>query len=191
MRDQAKNEEELLLSLKNGNSRALSELYNSYADQLYFFILKTAKSPDLAEDVLQDVFIKIWEARSFIDHTKPVKPYLYTIARRHLINLLKRASHEVAIIEEIKRYTPFSENYTDLHLDYSESNSVLKEAIDQLAPRAKEVFVRCKMEGLSYKQVADQLGITEGTVNSQMVKATKVIKRYFSLRYLLLIIMQL
>lgn len=180
-----KREEELLISLKSGNNTALSVLYNSYVDQLYFFILKTAKSPALAEDVIQDVFIKIWDARAFIDPAKPFKPYLYTIARRHLINLLKRASHEVEIIEEIKKYSPFSENATDLQLDYSESNDLLKSAINQLAPRSREVFLRCKMEGFTYRQVASQLGITEGTVNSQVVKATKSIKRYFSLHYII------
>ncbi len=181
-------EKKLLLSLKNGDSNALSSLYDLYVDQLYFFVLKTAKSPELAEDVLQDVFIKIWENRSSIDPTKTVKPYLYTVARRHLLNLLKRASHEKVIIDKIKQYTPLSERSTDIQLDFAETNTILNDALDQLGPRSRAVFVLCKLEGLTYKQVADQMGIAEGTVNSQVVKATKSIKKYFNLRELLLIL---
>lgn len=179
---------ELLRSLKNGDDLALSKLYEIHVQQLYYFVLKTAKSPELTEDVLQDVFIKLWENRSLIDPTKSLKPYLYTIARRHLLNLLKRASHEIHIVEEIRKYTPFSENVTDLQTEFSESQTILDDALNQLSPRLREVFVLCKLEGYSYKQVASQLGITEGTVNSQVVKATKSVKKYLTTRDLLLLI---
>jgi len=181
-------EKELLLSLKNGNNAALSELYNLHVQQLYLFVLKTAKSPDLAEDIIHDVFIKLWESRSSIEHTKPLKPYLYTIARRHLLNLLKRASHESKIVEEIRIHTSISEDTTALQTEYNESNNLIHEALNQLAPRAREVFMRCKLEGFSYKQVADQMNITEGTVNSQVVKATKSIRRFLSLREMIIIV---
>ncbi|WP_160166633.1 RNA polymerase sigma factor [Arcticibacter svalbardensis] len=182
-------EEKRLVLLKSGNISAFSEIYKTYVDQLYFFILKTAKSPNLTDDVVQDTFVKIWEYRSLIDPTKPFKPFLYTVARRHLLNVLKRASHESVIVEEIKRHTIFSENVTDLQTEYSECRGLLDEAINQLAPRSREVFVRCKIDGFSYKEVAEELGISEGTVNSQIVKATKSIKRFFSLRELLIIIL--
>lgn len=175
-------ENKILLSLIEGEEWALDKLYLKHVQSLYAFVLKTAKSPSLSEDVVQDVFVKIWENRSQIDPDKPFKPYLYTIARNHLLNLLKRAQHETVILQEIKRYTPFAENVTDLATEYKESHTILQHALNQLGPKCREVFVRCKLDGLSYKKVAEEMGITEGTVNSQIVKATKAIKKHFSVR---------
>jgi RNA polymerase sigma-70 factor (ECF subfamily) len=183
-----KSEEDVLHSLKQGDASALSELYNTHVDQLYGFVLKIAKSPTLTDDVVQDTFIRIWESRHKIDTSKPFKPLLYTIARRHLLNLIRRASHEQVIVAEIKGYTVFSENVTDLQTDFAESNSLLNDAIRSLSPRLREVFIRCKIDGHSYKEVANEFGISEGTVNSQIVKATKSIRKFFQSRSLNILI---
>ncbi|PRY49212.1 RNA polymerase sigma-70 factor (ECF subfamily) [Arcticibacter pallidicorallinus] len=175
-------EEDVLHSLKQGNVSALSNLYKIHVDQLYGFVLKIAKSPTLADDVVQDTFIRIWESRHNIDTSKPFKPLLYTVARRHLLNLLRRASHEQVIVSEIKQYTTFSENVTDLQTEFLESNNILNDAIRSLSPRMRDVFVRCKIDGYSYKEVANEFGISEGTVNSQIVKATKSVRKFFQTR---------
>ncbi len=175
-------ENELVSFLREGNEDALKLLYDNHVRKLHYFILRTAKSQQLAEDVVQDVFIKIWENRLQIDPEQPFKTYLYTIAKRHLLNLLKRVQHEADILDEIRKYTIPLENTTELHIEYSESNGILNEAISKLPPQCREVFIRCKMQGHSYKQVAAQLGITEGTVNGQMVKALRSIKEYITFK---------
>lgn len=182
-------EHDLVRLLKQDDTRALSRLYYLHVKQLQYFILKAAKSPFFAEDIVHDTFVKIWENRQNIDPDQPFKPYLYTIAKRHLLNLLKRARHESSIMEEIKKHTLESENSTELSLDYSESNFIFKEAIKCLPDRCREVFVRCRMQGLTYKQVADELGIAESTVNNQMVKALKSIREFITFRNALLVIL--
>lgn len=182
-------EGELIILLKQDDTHALSRLYYNHVKQLQYFILKAAKSPFLVEDIVHDTFVKIWENRDNIDPNQPFKPYLYTIAKRHLINLLKRARHESSIMEEIKKYALETENSTELLLDYSESNFIFKEAVKCLPERCREVFVRCRMQGLTYKQAADELGIAESTVNNQMVKALKSIREFITLRNALLVIL--
>ncbi|KAA8477177.1 RNA polymerase sigma-70 factor (ECF subfamily) [Arcticibacter tournemirensis] len=175
-------EKELIFLLHEGHEGALRSLYDIHVKKLHYFILRTAKSRQLAEDVVQDVFIKIWETRVLIDPELPFRTYLYTIAKRHLLNLLKRLQHESGILNEIRKYVDPSENTTELQVEYSESNVMLTEAISKLPPQCKEVFIRCKMQGLSYKQVAAELAITEGTVNSQMVKALRSIREYITFK---------
>lgn len=83
------NDRELISLLQQGDEGALRPIYDTYIRQLHYFILRTAKSKQLAEDVVQDVFIKVWDNRMQIDREQPFKPYQYTIAKRHLLNLLK------------------------------------------------------------------------------------------------------
>lgn len=176
------NDKELISLLQNSDEAALRAIYDTHIRQLHYFILRTAKSRQLAEDVVQDVFIKVWENRMHIDAEQPFKPYLYTIAKRHLLNLLKRVQHETYIVEEIRKYASTVEDTTDMALDFQESNAAITEAINKLPSQCREVFVRCKIKGLSYQQAAEELGITEGTVNSQMVKALKSIRSYVNLK---------
>ncbi len=175
-------EKELITLLREGDTDALGKLYYLYVKQLKYFVLRTAKSSLLAEDVVHDTFIKVWENRDKIDCELPFKPYLYTIARRHLLNLLKRAQHEINIVDEMRRSVINEENSTELLLDYSESSSIFQEAIKSLPEQRREVFIRCRIQGLTYKQAAVELGISESTVNNQMVKALKSIRGFITIR---------
>lgn len=182
-------EEKLLTLLIGGDVNALSSLYYLHVKQLKYFVLRTAKSASLAEDVVHDTFIKVWESRDKIDPAQSFKPYLYTIARRHLINLLKRAQHEFSIIEEIKKNVKGEDHATDLLMDYTESSAIFNEAIKRLPEQRREVFIRCRIQGLTYKQAAEELGISESTVNNQMVKALKSIREFITIRTAVLLLM--
>ncbi|MCS3556143.1 MULTISPECIES: RNA polymerase sigma factor [unclassified Sphingobacterium] len=171
---------ELVLRLQQDDVSALSKLYFSNIRALKYFILKTAKSPELTDDILHDTFIRIWENRMTIDPEKTFRPFLYTVAQRVLLNFLKRAQHERRILDEIQKYAITSEHSTELLVAYNESNNLLKQAIADLPPRCREVFLRCKIEGLSHKQTANELGISESTVNNQMGKALKNIKDFMA-----------
>lgn len=181
-------EKELVILLKQGDEQALSRLYYIHVKQLKYFVMKIAKSPLLAEDVVHDTFIKIWENRLQIDPEQSFKPYLYTIARRHLLNLFSRARHEHMILEAVKRYAVVAENSTELLLDYNESNYLFKEAITNLPKQCREIFIRCRLQGLTYKEAAVELGIAESTVNNQMVKALKSIRAFITVRNAIMLI---
>jgi RNA polymerase sigma-70 factor (family 1) len=175
-------ESELIELLKQDDQQALSALYFFHVKKLKYYIQRTAQSPFLSEDIVHDTFIKIWENRLEIDPTKPFKPYLFTIAKRNLLNMLKRAQHETFIMSEIRKYAKDEENTTELQVDYNESNSLISEAINSLSGQCKEVFVRCKIQGLTYKQAADELGITESTVNKHMNRALTLMREYIKLK---------
>ncbi|MEQ7798871.1 RNA polymerase sigma-70 factor [Pedobacter sp. ASV1-7] len=174
------NESELISMLQQGDQQALSTLYYLHVKQLKYYAQRTAQSPFLAEDIVHDTFVKVWENRLLIDPLRPFKPYLFTIAKRNLLNMLKRAQHETAIMSEIRKYSSDDENTTELQVDYNESNALITEAISNLNGQVKEVFVRCRLKGLTYKQTAQELGITESTVNKHMNKALTLIREYIN-----------
>jgi RNA polymerase sigma-70 factor (family 1) len=184
-------ERALIELLQQNDTTALSTLYYTHVKQLKYFIQKAAKSSSLAEDIVHDTFIKIWENRMQIDLEQAFKPYLYTVARRHLLNLMKRANQELSIVEEIRKYSNSEDNSTELLVEYNESNALYTEAINSLPAQCREVFLRCKVQGQTYKQAAKDLGIAESTVNNQMTKALKSIREFINLRNSMLIILAL
>lgn len=183
MSEQKQDEEQAILELlKLGDQEALSRLYYKYSGNLIYYVQRTARSPFLAEDVVHDTFIKIWQNRDQIDPSKPFKPYLFTVAKRTLLNLLRRAKHETEILAEIKKYTLEEENTTELQLAFNESSLLLDEAINGLSGQVKETFIRCRIQGMSYKQAAEALNITESTVNKHMSKALQSIREHIRLK---------
>jgi RNA polymerase sigma-70 factor (ECF subfamily) len=175
-------EKKLLLLLKNNDRKAFSTLYHSYVTPLRHFIIRIAKSPELTDDIIHDTFIKVWEYRSNIDSDLPFKTLLFTIGKRVLLNLFKRAQHEQLILAEIKKHTIIYHHETDDTISYNESNLLLNEAINQLPKHCREVFIKCRLEGASYKEVSAELGIAESTINNQMVKALKSIRKYLTVK---------
>lgn len=171
------NEQDILKRLKLGDQHALSALYDLYSKKLIYYVQRTAKSPFLAEDIVHDTFIKIWQHREHIDPSKPFKPYLFTIAKRTLLNLLKRARQEAEILSEIKKYTFEDDHTMEMLLAYNESNLLINKAIDSLTGQVKKTFILCRIQGMSYKQAAEALSITESTVNKHMSKALQIIRK--------------
>jgi len=176
-------EEKLLLLLKNNDRRAFSTLYHLHVKPLRRYLIKVAKSPILTDDIIHDTFIKVWESRSTINPNLQFRPFLFTIAKRLLFNLIKRAQHEQLILTEIKKYAIPLHNTTEETINYNESHFLLNEAINQLPNQCRQVFIKCKLEGFSYREISAELGIAESTINNQMVKALKSIKKYLFLRY--------
>ena len=172
------NEQDILRRLKSGQQEALSALYYLYSDKLLYYVQRTTKSRYLAEDVVHDTFMKIWQHRDQLDPSKPFKPYIFTIAKRTLLDLLKRATHEAEIISEIKKYTLEEDHATELLIAYNESNQLINEGIAQLSEQVKKTFMLCRIQGMSYKQAAETLKVTESTINKHMSKALQVLREH-------------
>lgn len=175
-------EQALLIRLKSGDQDALSKLYDVYSDQLNYDLLRAAKSPFLAEDVVHDTFLKIWQTRDQLDPIKPFRPYLFVIAKRTLFSIFRRANHETEILSEIRKYYLEEDHSTQQLLDYNESITLLNEAVCMLTAQVQKTFICCRMRGMSYKHTAVELGITESTVNKHMTKALKLVREHLTKR---------
>ena len=185
------NERELITRLRGGDPETFTELYGLYVKRLYAFSLRIIKSPELAEDAVHDVFVKIWENKHKVDPERSFQAYLFTVAQNRLFNIIKRSQLESSFRDQIMKNAEPAQNHVEEVYQYRESNSNLQQAITHLPDRRKLIFELCHNEGLTYKQVAEKLGITDSTVNSQMVKALKSIKDFLLLKGTALLILLL
>ncbi len=170
----------LIQRLRTGDEKAFRQIYDLYAGRLQAFAIRIVKSPVLAEDLIQDIFVNLWELRESLDPEKNFQSFLFTITRNHALNLLKRSSANTLVLNEIFIYAAKSSNTTEDLIEFDETSRILHQALDQLPPQQKRVFELCKLNGLSYEQAAAELNISPGTINAHMVKSIRFIKTYLS-----------
>lgn len=162
-----------------GNIPSFELLYQYFHRDLYRFALHIVKAEPLAQDVVQDVFVRVWENRSKLDKTLSIKSYLFTICRNLSLNLLEKAASESRLHQEILRaYTPTLPT-DDLKEVYEQ---LAQTALEQLPPIRRRVFEMAKIEGHNYQQIAQQLHISPGTVSDHIVKANRFLKEFVKTR---------
>jgi RNA polymerase sigma-70 factor (ECF subfamily) len=174
------NEEAVLLQrLQQGDTEAYITLYDQYYPSLYTYILHFINIPELAEDALQEVFIKIWEIRERINPELSFSGYLYRITRNHVFKLMKKISADAALRLQVMQELQQQTEDADTRLLWKQYESLLHKAIAQLPPQRQKVFRLCREESKSYEEVAIELGISRNTVKEHMVLAMKSIKFFF------------
>lgn len=156
---------------------AFSQLYERYHGVLYHSALKFVKSDELAQEIVQEVFIRLWETRSNLKTDLSLAAYLYTMTRNRVFNMLKRAARESKVREQIRLHAEAASNTTENSLLYSEYRAAVKKAIAGLPPQRQRIFIMCREEGKSYEEVAGTFGISKSTVRDHMVKALKSVRK--------------
>lgn len=162
------NEKGLLSDVASGEQAAFGMLYSQYGDIVFKLVLKYLGSVELAKDVSQEIFLKIWVKREKLKKVNDVRFYLLKTARNHAIDVLRAASKSNTVKGEIARHFYKDNVYLDdvtLHKDY---RTFIQRTIEALPPRAKEVFLLCREEGKSYDEIAAALGISRNAVRNSM-----------------------
>jgi RNA polymerase sigma-70 factor (family 1) len=176
------NETEYILELQNDSNEAFEYLYHRYAPRLYGFVHNLTKSSDLAEEVVQETFIKIWENRGAIRPEYSFKSYLFMIARNHVINVFRRQTI-ISTLEEsdaIQNNIAFSENNTGNLAELNELKIYIEKAKKHLTPRQCEIFELSKEKGFSNQEIADKLKITNQSVKNQLSASLHILQSYFN-----------
>ena len=178
------NENEYILELQNGSSEAFEYLYRSYAPRLYGFVRNLTKSADLAEEVVQETFIKIWENRAYVRPEYSFKSYLFMIARNHVINVFRKQSliTNLEVSDLLQNSLSFSENDTAKLAELNELKIYIEKAKSHLSPRQCEIFELSKEKGLSNQEIADKLKITNQSVKNQLSTSLRILQSYFDAR---------
>lgn len=172
----ALNEKELLMLLKQGDDNAFEEIYHLHSSKLYNNLLKLVKSEELAMDLLQDLYIKLWNNRATIDVDKSIGAYLFSIAKNLAIDFFRRAARESNLQNHLITVGTELYNHVDDAFFHKETSEILNKAIEALPPQQQKIFNLCKMEGRSYDEVASILGISPATVGNQLVRALKSVR---------------
>jgi RNA polymerase sigma-70 factor (ECF subfamily) len=170
----------LIEAVKQGDTDAFIHLYNRYHAGLYTYIVRFIKIPELAEDVLQEVFIKLWTVRERVKPELSLQAYLYRISRNKVFKLLKKISSDQELKLKVITEIDLSLNDTDNKARWNQYQQMLQSAINALPPQRQKVFRLCREQGKTYKEVAIQLNISPNTVKEHMILATKSVWEHFS-----------
>lgn len=172
-------EKSLLLQLKNGDERAFEILYNNYKFRIAGNLFKLLKSDDLVKEITQELFFKIWEVRAHIDQEKSFKSYLFRIAENLVRDYFRKVAKDRRLLAKIVASS--SELYLHIEEDMlsKEDAQKLQEAINLMPPQRKMVFTLCKLEGKSYKEVEEIMGINAKTISSHMLQANRFLRTRF------------
>jgi len=167
----------LLQRLCDGDERAFTQLYNTYIAELTGFIVKFVKLPQIAEDISQEVFIKIWQNHAQLQGVDSFKAYLFVAARNHTLNILKRiAKEDSAKAEIIRHFQSIRVNNKEDDLISGEYLAYLRNVLNSLPMQTQQVFQLCRTEQKGYEEVAALLGISRNTVKKHMVRSMKTFR---------------
>jgi len=167
---------DLVLALKLGDIRAFGELFDRYGKRLYHFSMGYLKSSQNAEEIVQDVFLKIWSTREELSTQKSFESYMFTIARNGILNSIRKSKSEQTYLNYAK-LNPEKDVLLDDELDFNELEKAFKDVVDQLSPRRKEIFLLSKQQYLSNAEIATKMNISIKTVENQMTSAVSDIRK--------------
>lgn len=172
-----KSNKELILLLQKDDRVAFYNIYERYSKRLYGFVLQMIKQEADAEEIVQEVFIKIWESRNKIDIYSSFESFLFTIAYNTTISLLRKRIQEKKYLEHLKTIQQVF-NAPDLtdEIQFNELNEKLHSLISKLTPRQKEIFLLSREEGLTHDEIAKKLEISVNTVKKHMVNTLSFLK---------------
>lgn len=169
-------EKEWLVALKLGDHQAFEHLYSHYKRQIYHNLYRLVHQHEVAEELMHDVFLKVWQLRGCIDSDKSFGAFLQKIAGNLAIDYYRRAALDRRMQEELIYTAMRHEDATEAYLEQAENRELVQSVLARLPPKRREVFMLCRMEGKSYAEVAEIMGIGVGTVNDHVVKATRFIR---------------
>ncbi len=179
--DQRIHEETHLITLLAEDSEyAFQLMYDRYRNRIYQTAIQYLKSPLLAQEVVQDVFLKLWIERKNIKVGQPLEAWLYTVAKNNLINRLKKIATEWKALSNLKFLTQQFVDNSSCKIEEAQYNELLHKAIITLSQQQQTVFCLARNEHLSYIQIGEKMGIFPLTVKKHMSRALLHIKSYIS-----------
>ena len=152
-------------------------IYERYFKRLYGFVFKYLKHKESTEEIVQEVFVKIWESRNKIDVYSSFESFLFTIAYNATISMLRKKANETKYIEHLKSLQHI-DDCPDLidEIHFNELNNQVQTLLDELSPRQKEIFQLSREEGLSHSEIAIKLKISVNTVKKHIANTLAFLK---------------
>ncbi|TDQ79248.1 RNA polymerase sigma factor [Sphingobacterium yanglingense] len=168
----------LLQRLKAGDEAAFDEVYTSYSRRIYLKVSRMVKVSEEVEELIQELFVRVWERRDQIDVQKPFAGYLYRIAENMVYDFYRKSARSERHRNAIMNVSVASYEHIEKDLFQKETDELLDKAIASLPPQCRQAFILCKIEEKSYEEAAAIMGISHHTVHRHIVKASQNLKMY-------------
>jgi RNA polymerase sigma-70 factor (family 1) len=176
-------EQDQLRLIAEGCELSFRKLYDLYAARIYTMAFGYLKSTMEAQDVVQEIFIKIWEKRDSLTEVGNFPAYLHVMTRNLLINKLQKKIPVFSQVGLTQEVIPEDRHLPHQQLDYRELTGLISQAIAQLPPRQQQVYCLSREKGLNHQQIAKELGLSYDTVREHMSKALKNIRASLEKQY--------
>ena len=176
----------LVILMKQGDKNAYREIYMRYYSRLCYYLLTFTDSREIAEDAAQEALIALWETREKLREDGSLSGFLHRVAYNEFANYFRKKKTLEKTIDTLKAqaYQEFEEEDGEL---LERKIALLKSAIDELPDRCREIFLMCKQQKRSQKEVAEELGISPKTVENQVSKALKILRESVDLEALIVL----
>ena len=179
----------LVIQLKEGSQLAFRQLFDRYTPKIYRFALSYLKSDADAEELVQDVFIKLWEKRETLDEFQNVRSYIFKIAINSIYDLARKKNYTQVYQEFVKNNFTQGDDFTWNEVVYNELVDSLNVYIDKMPPQRKDIFLMSRRDGLSNQEIAEKLNISVRTVENQVYRAVSFLKERFKSNTLFLLLL--
>lgn len=181
----------ILVALRDGNLEAFEKVFHSFADRIYYFSMRYLRNQHDAEEIVQEVFLKIWENRHNINVDLSFSGYLFTIARNTVFNQNRKKVNEQAYVEYVKHALSLTSNKTENDLIYNDIQDIVNKVVEDLPPQRKLVYKMSREKGLSYREIAESLSLSERTVEAHIRLALKTITEVVDRQFIIPIVLLL
>jgi len=172
-------DKELAMLLAKSDEFAFRELYIRYKSKLWSYSISFLKSKDECDDLIQEIFIHLWEMRFIINSELSISSLLYTMTRNRIINYFRNMDVKLQAKIALAQ-TPIESKSTEDELIFMDYQKILMDAINKLPPQRKRIFNLSRIENKSHKEIASLLGISISTVQEHISESLRFIKKFFS-----------
>lgn len=170
-------EHKLIILLKEDSEYAFQLIFDKHRNRIYKTAIKFLKSPIIAQDVVQDVFLKLWFERNNLNENKPIEAWLYTVAKHNILNKLRKIANDWKAVDQYAHQITSEDNKTDHKLIDGQYQSHLSKAVSKLPEQQKLVFLLSRNDKLTYDQIGQKLGISPLTVKTHLSRALYFLKK--------------
>jgi RNA polymerase sigma-70 factor (family 1) len=165
-----------------------AELFREHEQRLYTLALRLTKSDAVAKDIIQEVFLKLWENRDSIHAIQNMEAWLYRLTENRIIDFLRKTAADSRLREAIWKQLQQIADEPVQYVAAKEYTEIIQKAIDQLPPQRKLIYRLNKENGMNYQQIADQLSISRHTVKNQLFNAVQSVRKFISRNVKLLLV---
>jgi RNA polymerase sigma-70 factor, ECF subfamily len=174
------NEKEIIRKIKQGDSVAFEKVYIEHHKKIHRYIHHFLNDTEESANILQDVFISVWEMHEKLDEELPIQYLLYRITKNKVLNHLRKTVNERYYISYCKANLTESDSSTENFVNFNELDAIIRKSIIELPERRREIFLCSMDEGLSYKEISVKLNISENTVDTQIRNALNYLRKKIS-----------
>jgi RNA polymerase sigma-70 factor (family 1) len=171
------NERELLALMSKDDQAAFTKIFDHYEPRLYPFVLKMTRSEVVAEEIVQELFIKLWTSRALAPQIENPRSYIFRMAVNRTLRYMQTRSRQASLVEKAGGRMTVEKNFTEEIIDLKETEALINKAVELLPEQKRKVYTLSRQQGLNNEQIAEQLNISKSTVKNHLTEALHFIKQ--------------